>query len=703
MVTQPTLTPSAIEVASVAYNLAREPGGSIWVTDKQLLVTDQTAGQQATVFRLNSTGTILTALKLPPTKYAIPTPSDIAMQLDMAGTAVLNVWVTDFSEGVVYFFPPTATQTTDIKIVQLPAGSQPVGIIFDSSRQVMWVADQNTNTLYAINVAGTLDTTLSIALNRPLPPGATSLGGPSRLALGADNRIWFVQPGQSRVGVYNPQDKSTKFFTTKSGSPDPSDDNSFYFTDLKFSIDKKKLWAVGNRNNTLWTIDDVTATTPIFKFAVAFPTTVSRPRNLTIDSLGFMWVTFYNNNSIAYLTPEGVVINIISGLTGGAKTDGIIYTDATDDKIWFTDDTARVISFKPAEAATGPGTTALSIAANPSSMNAQRGNPFGTISITVTDTNTKAPVANRTLIIMISDPQIATFTSTPAGPETNTLEITTDANGIANITTLKASSTVQDGATFTLSGRLIRGALSTAFFTGTIGSVVTDIVANNPDNRSTRVNTQFPEPLMASVVGTPPFSPMNITFEISSTSPASFKLGSIDPADKTITVAINTSTGQAMAMIYALNAPGAVVVTAKLTSDPTKTATFNWAVIAVPDGLVWSPTKIGATNGQPVTVPATIILTAGGAPVSQGVVTIMISEPGQANFHKNADPTSTAKIIKLVTDATGQAQIKRISGNPNVAFYLQIENEENIKITAILNDLDVSSPPLSSVLTVVSS
>ncbi|MDE1174177.1 MAG: hypothetical protein PW790_10995 [Parvibaculaceae bacterium] len=717
MVDQPILTAHTLPDDAVAGGFAREPNGNIWVTDKRFF-SQGNRGLQGTVYRLDSAGNVLTTLKLPASLQAAPYPAEIALEMDNSGTTVVNVWVTDLQDETVYFFPPGTTATNDVKVVTLPQGCQSRGIIFDSNRRRMWVADENSNSLQAITLTGTVDTQLSFYLNRTVQTQPTNFPGPTHLVLDIFNRIWFTQAGQSKVGYYDPAQKTATFFSAGTSPSGPMSDSSLYFHDLKFGADGKKLWITAYLGNSLWSIEDVTNPKAELKKEVSFPEDASQPKGLFVDSAGFIWVTLSNAKSVFLLTPEGAPVYAIADLppttqntdnilyTGPTEpsrasaqpnTDNILYTGPTDDMIFFSDDMNRVISFKPVDPINA--SSSITVTAVPPRASAQPNNFFDDITITLTDTATGNPIPDSNVMLMISNPNIAIFDNPPG---TNTFGITiirTNTNGQSVIRILKTSANAQNGESFTLSGRLLRGAMSNPFFTGIVGTPVAGITAVNGNSVSTRINKIFPEPLKAQLSGPGPFDPGNIVFKIDDTSPASFVAGSTDTNDKTITNPINVNNGLATATIYALDTPGAVTITAFPESSPSMTASFSWAVNPVPDNLSWITGNISAFTGQPISKSITAALMSGGTPVPGETLTISVVSPTPiiGFFHKNSNPTEKTSIIKAVTDQSGQVQIGK---DPKLTYYLQVDSSTSCTICAILNDGDDTSPPLSDTFSV---
>ncbi|GAU04407.1 hypothetical protein [Burkholderia stabilis] len=588
-------TPYSLPAGATSGAMAIADDGNVWVAAAAV----SEPGQPQYVYQVGKTGSVS------PQRTAVHAAfndegvrlSHVALQ--QQGGVVERVWVSSMDDHAVAYFQPGASTATSI---DLGSHASPRGLLWDVSNQLIWVADEATGNMYAIDVT----------LEPPAPVSQKQVvfgSGISMLAM-ARGKIWATGYAESAIFSFDlaklgQSGQGINRYSLNSDGADP-------FA-LQFASDGKRLWftTVAYGYEALWKIDDVTlpgATTERIELLGMN----SDPRSLAVDNSGFVWVAIANPITSSEQNPLNLtgqsVCEFYEGAFVGEKypdrpnsfaPNSILYrgniTHPIDD-FWVSDQAnARVFDFVPPDSIDPLEGQDVDYSGSPTTGYVGKGQAFDhQISVKVTRQDTRALLRDRQIEVQITGTDVSFSDSSSV--QTATI-ITGPGNGnpagVALVPTIYASTAAQTGDSFLIKG-YTRGQpnLPVAFFSGHIGSKpnVDGITPEDPENVFTRVNKRFPKTLDVHVSGADGV-PIPVIFQIQSGS-ASFKEASYAPGDKTTTVHTDSS-GKASATLYALDTAGPVVVHAypdKSLWPGIRPAEFDWQVTPVPAHIQWAST-----------------------------------------------------------------------------------------------------------------
>ncbi|CAJ8990813.1 Streptogramin lyase [Burkholderia pseudomallei] len=672
--------------------MAIAPDGSVWVAD----ATAVTGGQSQNVYLLDKTGDLVrTTTVNPRSPDGGVRLSYVALQTH--GDAVTNVWVSNNSDHAVAYFPPDATTAQSI---DLGSDASPRGLLWDATNKLMWVADEATGNMYAIDVTQTppvLDHSKVVAFGSEI----------SMLAM-APGKIWATGIAKGAIFSFDLSKLGREGQGTNSYPLNAPDAEPFA---LQFGPDGKQLWftTIANGYEALWTIDDVTRENPTPKSVQALGQG-SIPQGLAVDKYGFVWVTLSNaasseqnplnlkGRSVCEFSRSGEFVSENAPLTANLFSPvSVIYrgyiADPIDD-FWVSDQIAstQVFDFAPPDT----GGMVIDYIGSPATGYAMPGQGFADpLSVKVTRHDPNALLRDLPIQVQIinADSQNNPAYANLAGGVVQKWITTGPTNGnppgVAFIHGLTASSTAQanEGESFQLLGST-REQLNkpTSFFTGIIGNApnVDNIKADDPTGVYTRVNKEFPKNLKVTLSGTN-VGNVPVYFQIQSGS-ASFKAGSFAPADKQTSADTNVS-GDASVALYALDTAGPVVVKASAGSRSTE---FHWQVTPTPAEFQWATDydpKVETFSDSGLWVR---LLGAEGVPCSGEEINVaIIQSPGEnkdATYFVHSAGGGKLKndqyIGKVATDDNGYLMLNYLKPN-GYALYFGVTGKVQLQATLV--------------------
>jgi sugar lactone lactonase YvrE len=264
----------------------------------------------------------------------------------MATDSLGNIYVADTANNLIRKITPLAVVTTYggngvANYVEGPALSacfnSPQGIVVDSTGNV-YVADTGNNVIRKITPGGEVSTiagsgTAAFANGSGISAG---FNGPMGMTIDSSGNLYVVDTVNNRIRKIDtsvsPALVSTVAGLATSGSADGSQFIAKFNAPQGITIDSTgSLYVTDTGNNRIRKITMTSSATVISTLAGSTAGSedgsgtsakFNRPRGITIDSAGNIFVTDTNNYEIRKLTKEGVVTTYVGITTNSVPSDG---------------------------------------------------------------------------------------------------------------------------------------------------------------------------------------------------------------------------------------------------------------------------------------------------------------------------------------------------------------------------------------------
>ncbi len=327
--TAPSQTNLPLPTGTVAGGIAISPVNSdVWVVDKR----EFPLPKNGLVYHLKKpwTGTPDTITLPRPTEApsdAVPYPMYVTLEIREG--SVERVWVTDYGIGAVYYFSPDEKNGSSAQILDL-GGLMPTvrGLLWDEPNQIIWIATSVPSTLIEVDLK-----------NQKPPFKKTAViqvpsKSPGQMII-ARGKVWFTCMEDASLGMLDPADLSVPpvFYDTRL----PGDEDSAELYGIQVAPNGKKLWFTAHTRSELWTVDDITAEKIMLRKVHSFDAN-SSPRELTIDTNGYLWVSLQDKASFAIFQSDGSLVGIYP--VSDSKPGMIVTLPASSgvNEIWMSDE-----------------------------------------------------------------------------------------------------------------------------------------------------------------------------------------------------------------------------------------------------------------------------------------------------------------------------------------------------------------------------